>query len=308
MTVYTAVKHIFQNAAIATGNGTALPLAGLSTLGLQVEGIVGDTITFEGTIDGTTWYSIQAMNVADGGVATTATADGLFVCSVAGLDQFRARLTRVGGTVTITGRAVSGGALNFADVDIVGTEDVNVTDRAARDCGKIDIAAFDVALPAGEAHVGEVGASSTVVAVTPAITAGAYTALDIVGAIQTIASAARASAKEVILQSVVITDLAALTQAFTIWFFNANPSNGTYTDNLALDIHDTDLGMCIGLVKVAATDYASAADNSVAVVRNIGLVLKPAVTSLFAIAQCTGTAPTYASVADLTFKYGFLRD
>lgn len=34
--------------------------------------------------------------------------------------------------------------------------DVNVTDRAARDMGKIDIAAFDVALPSGSAKVGSI--------------------------------------------------------------------------------------------------------------------------------------------------------
>ena len=160
----------------------------------------------------------------------------------------------------------------------------------------------------GEPRIGTVGCDTKGVSVTPTITAGAYTAGDVVGAIQTIANATRVSAEPTVLQSIVITDLAALTQAFTIWFFNANPSNGTYTDNIALDIHDTDLAMCVGFVKVTSADYASAADNSVATVRNIGLPLMPAATSLFAIAQCTGTGPTYASTSDLTFKYSFLRD
>ena len=170
--------------------------------------------------------------------------------------------------------------------------------------GDVDV----LTVAAGETHIGEVGCNTNVVSVTPTITAGAYTALDIVGAIQTIAAATRVSGEPTVLQSIVITDKAALTQAMTIWFFNANPAAGTYTDNLALTIHDTDLAMCVGFVKVAATDYASAAANSVATVRNIGLPLMPAATSLFAIAQATSTAPTYASTSDLTFRYSFLRD
>lgn len=162
MATFPAVRHVFHTAAIVTADGDACLLAGLATVAVQVEGVIGDTITFEGTIDGATWYSVQAMNIATGAVATTATADGLYVASVAGLEQFRARLVRVGGTVTVTGRAVSVGSLNFADVDVAGAESVTIA--------------------AGEAHTGQVG-GHTVISQTeftrPADTT-AYAALDTV--------------------------------------------------------------------------------------------------------------------------------
>ena len=167
--------------------------------------------------------------------------------------------------------------------------------------------AVDATGQAGEAHVGEVGASSTQVDVTPTITAGAYSVGDVIGGIQTIADAARVAGKCTTLDTMVITDLAMQDADIKIWFFNANPANGTYTDNGALDIHDTDLGFCIGVLYILSSDYDDATDNSVATLRNVGLKLTPAATSLFAIAEIE-TADTYTSTSDLTFKYSWSQD
>ena len=91
-----------QSGATGTGNGTYIVVEDRAFLGMQVEGISGDTITFEGTIDRSTWYGIQVVNVNDGSVGTTATADGLYACSVAGLRDVRARVsTYSAGTITV---------------------------------------------------------------------------------------------------------------------------------------------------------------------------------------------------------------
>jgi len=145
------------------------------------------------------------------------------------------------------------------------------------------------------------------ISVTPAITAEIYHANDVIGGIQTLTSVARVADDRVVLQSLTVTDLAIQDAVLRIFFFNQNPTNGTYTDNAALDIDDIDMGFCQGWIEVAASLYADAADNSLATVRNISLGLSPTgSTSLFAIAQVTG-GPTYVSTADLTFKYYFLR-
>ncbi len=163
-------------------------------------------------------------------------------------------------------------------------------------------------LSASELHIGEVGGNTTVVSVTPDITNGAYSSLDIVGAIQTIALATRVSGEPTILQSITVTDLGKQSVELTIFFFNATPGTGTYTDNIPLDIHDTDMALCIGKVKILAADYSPAANSSVATVRSLSLPLMPAATSLFAIAQASSAAPTYTSTGDLKFLYAFLRD
>lgn len=171
------------------------------------------------------------------------------------------------------------------------------------DIGDVDI----LSIAAGETHVGEIGSSGKQVDVTPTITGGAYAADDVVGGIQTIASASRVAGKAIILQSLVITDLAKQDAAMRIFFFNANPGTGTYSDNGALTIHDTDMALCIGAISIAASDYIDASASSVGTLPHVGLELIPTATSLFAVAQ-TKDADTWTTTADLTFKYLFDRN
>lgn len=113
-----------QNSAQATGNGTAFGLSteagsdanagnldgAFDVIAVQVEGISGDTITFEVTIDGTNWYAVGLTAIADWStVATTATADGIYVLRQAkGFTSFRARISTYGaGTIIVTAQAVA---------------------------------------------------------------------------------------------------------------------------------------------------------------------------------------------------------
>jgi hypothetical protein len=102
-----------QAAATATGNGTAILVTdeadgARTVLAMQITGISGDTITFEGTIDKVNWVSILAENLTTGSEATTATANGIYRATVLGLMQVRARIsTYSAGTITITGLLVA---------------------------------------------------------------------------------------------------------------------------------------------------------------------------------------------------------
>jgi len=78
-----------------------------SAVTMHVEGVSGDTITFEATIDNTNWIAIQATNLTTGAEATTATADGLYRIIVMGLRKVRARISTGGsGTVYVTALCV----------------------------------------------------------------------------------------------------------------------------------------------------------------------------------------------------------
>jgi len=114
-----AIEHSFQSAVVADGNGTAMNVGGLSGVGVQVEGITTATVTFEGTIDGATWYAVQAMNVNDGAKATSTAADGLFLAPVAGFDKLRCRISGYfAGTITVSGK----GVVNPAGVTLAGID------------------------------------------------------------------------------------------------------------------------------------------------------------------------------------------
>lgn len=102
-----------QNAAVATGNGTAIETTsaatgGCSTLAMQVTGITTATITFEATIDGTNWVAVLATNVTSGSAATTAAANGIYRLDCSGLAAVRARISAwTSGAISVVGVAVA---------------------------------------------------------------------------------------------------------------------------------------------------------------------------------------------------------
>jgi len=208
--------------------------------------------------------------------------------------------------------SIAAGDNNIGNVDIVtlptlpaGTNLIGKTgiDQSTPNANEVVVKSITTS----ETHLGEVGGSTINIAVTPAITAGGYSALDTIGGIQTLANASRASGKPTTLMSIVIKDLAMVSPDFKIWFFNANPSTGTYTDNAALDINDTDSALCVGVVNCANGEWINGLDNGFLFLGNIGLVMTPAVTSLFAVIE-TVNAETFITTSDLTFIYGFYRE
>jgi hypothetical protein len=99
-----------QSAAAATGNGDSLDVRGMSAAGVQLTITNTATVTFEGSLDGSTWVAIPFTNRATGVESSTASASGLFVAGVAGVGFIRARVSAwTSGTVTALAQASTGG-------------------------------------------------------------------------------------------------------------------------------------------------------------------------------------------------------
>jgi hypothetical protein len=178
--------------------------------------------------------------------------------------------------------------------------------------GDINIGNVDVAsIATGETHIGEVGGNTLPVIVTPTITAGAYTANDIVGGKLTIANAARKSGGSGIIQSITVIDKGHKTTVpsgveLGFYFFSADVA-GAYADNDAEAISAVDSLLNIGYAIVLADSYKTMTNYCIATVTNIGLPFLCATTSLYCIVRTPG-AVTYASTSDLQFRFGILRD
>lgn len=67
------------------------------------------TVTFQGTVDGTNWFALEAKTMAASGtVVTTATDAGAWRCDVQGLSGIRANVTAfTSGALTCTIRVVA---------------------------------------------------------------------------------------------------------------------------------------------------------------------------------------------------------
>lgn len=136
----------------------------------------------------------------------------------------------------------------------------------------------------------------------------AYASGDVVGDQGAIVlAAARFSGGSGIIHSVVVKDLTKQSSALDIVVFDSNPSNSTFTDNAACDIADGDIDKVIGVINVAASDYAAFNDNSVANVKGINLpFIASGSANLYFVVVSRGT-PTY--VADeLSIAFGILQD
>ncbi len=122
---------VMQNAAVASGNGTSLPVTGYGGAIINIVSSPsmsgGTTVNFEASVDDTTWVAINAQQI--GGttsIATTTTADGDFRLNVAGYKSIRARISAYSaGTVTIKGYvSVVVPAQTTANVNIIGINGV----------------------------------------------------------------------------------------------------------------------------------------------------------------------------------------
>lgn len=303
-----------QAGATATGNGTAVVVTNegdgaYTVLAVQVTGINGDTITFEGTVDGTNYVSLLAQNVATAATATTATANGIYRISVQGLAQVRARVsTYSAGTIYATGLLMCGGSAGGSSVTIgaalpAGT---NAIGKLAANSG-VDIGDVDVkSIAAGENLIGLVGASDIVVTIAPTVAAEAHSAGDLLFDSTEIANAVRVNAGTAIVQSITIVDKGDQKPAIKLLFANAQTDFGA--PGGVPDPDDSEALTVIGVVDVPATAYVDLGANSVATIANIGLLLKAgaATTSIWLAGIAVGT-PTPASTSDLQIAVGLLR-
>lgn len=144
------------------------------------------------------------------------------------------------------------------------------------------------------------------VSATPTITAGAYSAGDLVGGKLSFSSAVRSAGGGGMLHTVVITDLGKQDAVLDLVLFDSDPSGTTFTDNDPLDVADADLTKIVGVVQVLT--YTDFNDNSVACEPAAGIVFKLASGTTLYGALVARTAPTYASTSDLTVRLGILQN
>lgn len=103
------ISETLQNAAEATGNGTAFDVDGYGVGRLVVSGTFSATIVPEGSIDGTNYFAIPVVDISTGVSALSITAKGNYLVNCQGLSNIRARISDyTSGTVTVLARVEKG--------------------------------------------------------------------------------------------------------------------------------------------------------------------------------------------------------
>lgn len=98
-----------QTAAVATGAGTSILMAGYNRAMFQVSGTFVGTITFEATVNGVDWvtYALTDISTTTRVHNTTQSTPGVFIADDAsGLTAIRANITAyTSGSITVVGSA-----------------------------------------------------------------------------------------------------------------------------------------------------------------------------------------------------------
>jgi hypothetical protein len=139
-----------------------------------------------------------------------------------------------------------------------------------------------------------------VFSVIPTLDTSIYADGDSMCAIVEIANFVRAAGETCILNSLVVNDEDDQGIAFEVFFFDRTATLPAV--NAAWNVSDADMANCLGYIPVAAADYNDLGGNRIAVIKNIGLPMKPNATSLFMALRSRG-AGTYTA-AGVTMKLG----
>lgn len=197
------------------------------------------------------------------------------------------------------------------NVTLPGTAEVVATDFVSSthyQRVKIDVGAEGAA---GGPWTGAVAGYSTVVSVTPTVSASPdYSINDAVGGKQTLANAVRVSGGTAVLQSIQITDAANVKPQMEILFFDSDPSSATITDNSGFTF-STDIAKLIGRVSVVTSDYVGGIGSTpyaIAHLSNLGRLLKANGSTSLYVAVVAQAGINLAGTSDLRFDYGFLED
>ena len=136
------------------------------------------------------------------------------------------------------------------------------------------------------------------VTVTPTITAGAYSASDVVGGLLTFTLADTHGAAGVV-RAVRIVDGDNEKAACKLYLFDSVPS--TLADNAAFDFTDdaANLAKCAGRVSIAAADYVTVGADAAAWKEDLAVEFDTPTGVLYGYLVCDAT-PSYGATSDLS--------
>lgn len=207
----------------------------------------------------------------------------------------------VSGTITATTGGLTDTQLRATAVPVSNTQLPSALGQAA------SAASLAVVLPSDQT----VSVSSTPgVTSVPSITISAtpdYAVGDVIGGIITLTSIPSASGGKAKLVSANVVDKAGQSPQFSMYFFKATPSGGTYTDNAAIVWGSGDGANAIGTVSFVSADYNTVGGISFSTMGEINQMHVATATSIFVliIADATYNA---ASTSDLIVTFGYERE
>lgn len=163
------------------------------------------------------------------------------------------------------------------------------------------VALVGVLAPAGFTVLGQ----TSVVSVAPTVTAGAYTAGNVVGGLLTFANVF-GPAFTGRLMDILVKAKTVQTTTYKLYLFNQLPANSTWTDKAAPAINALDLPFLQGVFTSGASDSGLGTETSNQL-DNINALVRSNNQNLWGILVCVAT-PTYGSTSDVSVELRLVKD
>ncbi len=144
---------------------------------------------------------------------------------------------------------------------------------------------------------------------TPTVDTSAYASGDLIGGKLTFNNALGDQSGTGAVNSIKIVDQAAQASDLDLVIFSSNPTNTTFTDQVALDIADADLSKVVAVITLGSSTRFSFADNSVHYIGSLYIPVQGATsnTVLYGALVSRGT-PTFAASTDVSVTLGVTPD
>lgn len=166
--------------------------------------------------------------------------------------------------------------------------------------------ATDVALPAGENHLGSVGGNTGYVEVTMVLDTAIYATGDVLTDTVSLTNILRTVGGTGIIHSIHLLDEDHQGQAIDVVFFRTNVSLGAKNAPVAISLADS--REILGRIPITTSDYVDLVNSYSATITNIGLGVKgDASDDLFMSMICRSGTPTYTA-SGITVKVVILQD
>lgn len=144
----------------------------------------------------------------------------------------------------------------------------------------------------------------SVTSLTPTVTAGAYTAGNVVGGLLTFPSVFGAPLTG-LLTDILVTSKTVQTTVYKLYLFSAQPAT-TFTDKTAPAIGAADIPLLLGVFTLGAADSGLGTETTNQT-DNINAIIRGTTQNLYGVMVCS-TTPTYGSTSDLTVSVRVRRD
>ena len=130
------------------------------------------------------------------------------------------------------------------------------------------------------------------------VTLDAYEAQDCVGGLITFPVATGGLGKQAVIKGIFLTDEAAQTEKFHLYFFNASPAEAARTDAAVCTLVAADIDKMLGVVYIADSDYITATGLSSHAYKEVDMPIVFDGNNLYAVLVAVET-PDYVAATDL---------